>query len=485
MKRRGIVILVAVICGLVLVATAAMAQAKFGLNDIPTLKNKRALNIVIETGDAHGKTIPAIEEFTKKTGVKVNVERVASSGVYGKENVELMAGTGFYDLVYVETSWTTEWSDYLYPLKDLANKYDPGKEAAMNKDLAFMSPSILVAGQAYGQQMVLPFYTFDMAMWIRQDVYDDSTEKANYKAKYGTELKAPTTVDDLHKQAAFFTRKKGDLLKGKPLDHDLYGLSMQAGAYQDNDEMSARLWGRGSDWVTMVRDGSGKIKEFVITKANKQAIKEALTEYKTELQWDSPGALTANFDFVVAQIGNGNAIIAPTIWANCTVWANGILQEKVPGGKLGIYPTVGGHPYTGAWSYGVAKSSKNPEAAYWLTRWISSYNCSNIIFKDAGMVPARIDVLSDPALRQGANAYPLGMIADYHINIWKATAKDVGNYWYFNTKAGGKVYDMQIFALNKALTGEQSIDQVVTELTRQTLDLTSKFDKKFKIREEK
>jgi multiple sugar transport system substrate-binding protein len=470
----------------VLVPVCVVAQdAKFGLNGIPDIANKKPLNIIIETGDAHGKTLPAIEAFAAKTGVKVNVERVASSGVYGKENVELMAGTGFYDLVYVETSWTTEWSDYLYKVKDLANKYDPGKEAALAKDLAYMSPSILACGQAYGDQMVLPFYTFDMAMWVRQDVFDDPTEKAEFKKKFGTELQPARTEAELMKLAQFFTRKKGELLKGQPLDHDIYGLSMQAGAYQCNDETSARLWAKNQDWVTVVRDASGKISKFVITKADKQALKEALTEYKTELQWDSPGALTANFDFVVAQMGNGNAIICPTIWANCTVWADGILREKVPGGKIGIYPTAGGHPYTGAWSFGVSKDSKNPEAAYWLLRYLASYDCANIIFKQAGMIPARMDVLEDPAIHQPANYYPLGMLADYHINIWKATAKYVPNYWYFNTKAGGKVYDMQIYAISKALTGEQTIDQVVENVTKQTLDLTSKFDRKVPISEEK
>ena len=483
--KKGFIFLVCTVCLFALVATSVMAQAKFGLNDIPAIKNKKALNIIIETGDAHGKTLPAIEAFAKKTGVKVNVERVASSGVYGKENVELMAGTGFYDLVYVETSWTTEWSDYLHKVKDLANKYDPGKEAALNRDLAFMSPSILVCGQAYGDQMVLPFYTFDMAMWVRQDVFDHPTEKANFKKQFGYELRAPQTEKELQDVGRFFTRKKGEMLKGERLDHDIYGLSMQAGAYQANDEMSARIWAKGSDWVTVVRDSSGKIKEFVITKSNKAAIKQSLEEYKAALQWDSPGALTANFDFVVAQMGNGNAMVCPTIWANCTVWANGILQEKVPGGKIGIYPTPGGRPYTGAWSFGVSKASKNPEAAYWLLRYLASYDCANIIFNQAGMIPARMDVLQDPAFQAPDKYYPLGMIADYHVNVWKATAKYVPDYWYFNTKAGGKVYDMQIYAISKALTGEQTIDQVVSEVTRQTLDLTSKFDKKYKIREEK
>ena len=191
------------------------------------------------------------------------------------------------------------------------------------------------------------------------------------------------------------------MLKGQPLDHDLFGLSMQAGAYQDNDETTARLWSRGQDWMTVVKDGSGKITKFIITKADKAALKASLEDYKMALQWDSPGALTANFDFVVAQIGNGNAIIAPTMWANCTVWADGILKEKVPGGKIGVYPTpgdkAGSRPYTGAWSYGVAKSAKNPEAAYWLVRYLTSYEAGLRMFKEAGLVPGRTDVMETVA----------------------------------------------------------------------------------------
>jgi ABC-type glycerol-3-phosphate transport system substrate-binding protein len=473
-------------CGLLLLGgltSSAYAQARFGINDVPAIKNKKPITLILETGDGHSKALPVIEAFTKKTGIKVNVERVASSGVYGKENVELMAGTGSYDLVYVETSWTTEWSDYLYKLRDLANKVDPGKYAALEKEMANMSPSILGTGQAYGEQMVLPFYTFDMAMWVRQDVFDDPTEKANFKAKYGYELAAAKTWDQLHDQAAFFTRKKGETLKGQPLDHDIFGLSMQAGAYQVNDEATARLWGMGADWVTVTKDASGKPTKFVITKRNNEALKVALAEYKQDLQWDSPGALTANFDFVVAQIGNGNAIIAPTIWANCTVWADGILKEKVPGGKIGVYPTPGGRPYTGAWSYGVAKSTKNPEGAYWLMRYLTSFDAGIRMFKEAGLIPGRIDVMQEVAKTEPA--YPLGMLANYHIDVWKATGKDIPGYYYYNTKAGGKVYDMQIYTLAKALTGEQTIDQVIDNLTKQTLDLQSKFDKKVSITEEK
>jgi ABC-type glycerol-3-phosphate transport system substrate-binding protein len=102
-------------CALLILSSGVVyAQAKFGLQDIPQIKNKKDLNTIVETGQVWDKIMPYVAEFTKKTGVKVNVERVASPVVYSKENVELMAGTGYYDVTYVETAWTCEWSRYHY-----------------------------------------------------------------------------------------------------------------------------------------------------------------------------------------------------------------------------------------------------------------------------------------------------------------------------------------------------------------------------------
>ena len=456
----------------------------FGLQDIPEIKNKQPLNTIVETGQVWDKIMPYIDEFTKKTGVKVIVERVASPVVYSKENVELMGGTGYYDVVYVETAWTTEWSAHLHKLEDLAAKYDPWGVEGFRKDIANHSPSILICGQAYGDQMVLPFYTYHMSMFIRQDIFDDPTEKADFKAKYGYDLKPAATDKELYDQGEFFTRKKGDLLKGKPLEHELYGLAMMAGAYQINDEISCRIWGKGSDYVTVVRDSSGKLKEFVITRENKKALKETFEEYQKELQWASPGSLTANFDFVVAQQGEGRAVIQPHQFSNCFAWTAGIIDENVPDGKLGVYPTVGGQPYTGAWSVGVSRDSKNPEAAYWLVRYLASFQCHEAVMKEGGQLSTRMDVLRDPVWKNSENRYPFGILVDYLLDIWPKQARYVPDYWYFNTKAGGKVYEMQMDVFHKPMGGEASIDQAVAEVVAKTLELTSKFDKTVPIREE-
>ncbi|MGQ9474313.1 MAG: ABC transporter substrate-binding protein, partial [Candidatus Caldatribacteriaceae bacterium] len=314
MKRRAIIryvgISVVILCTLGLVFSG-LAQEKFGLKNVPEIKNKKAINMIVETGAAWDKVIEYIKQFETATGVKVNIERVASPVVYSKENVELMAGTGYYDVVYVETSWTCEWSDYLWNLEELAAQYDPSGIEGFKEDIQNISPVLLRCGQAYGEQKVLPFYTYHMGMFIRQDVYDDPTEQANFKAKYGYDLKPPTTEKELYDQAEFFTRKKGDLLKGQPLEHELYGVAMMSGAYQINDEISCRIWGKGGDYATVVRNEDGSLKEFVITQKDKEILKEALTEYKNLLKFAPAGSLTANFDFACAQQGEGYAIIQP------------------------------------------------------------------------------------------------------------------------------------------------------------------------------
>jgi ABC-type glycerol-3-phosphate transport system substrate-binding protein len=155
---------IAIFCMICVYTTAfAASGGVFNLNDIPEIKSKRTLNTIVETGQVWDKIIPYIDAFTKKTGVKVTVERVASPVVYSKENVEFMGGTGYYDVVYVETAWTVEWSNYLHKLEELAKKYDPSGVEGFRKDIAHHSPSIIICGQAYGDQMVLPFYTYHMS----------------------------------------------------------------------------------------------------------------------------------------------------------------------------------------------------------------------------------------------------------------------------------------------------------------------------------
>lgn len=490
MKKGLLLLAITIYCVSIVVGLASAATTevkKFGLNDIPEISNKTAINTIVETGATFDKIVPYVQKFTEKTGVKVNVERVASPVVYSKENIELVAGTGVYDVAYVSNGWSNEWYPYLYDMRELAEQYDPGGVAALESDMKWHSAVVLATENSKGFFHV-PFYTYHMGMFIRQDVFDDPTEQADFKVKYGYALKAATNYVELRDQAEFFTRKKGEMLKGKTLEHDIYGVSMMAGAYQINDEFTSYLWGKNQDYVTVVRDDSGKVTEYVITKADQDALLQTMKEYVELLRFASPGCLTANFDFVVADQGQGRAMIQPTMFSNCFAWTNSILQESVvpndPDARLGIYPTLGNKPFTGAWGFAVTKAAKNPEAAYWFMRYIGSYECQEVVMKEGGQLTTRMDVLTDPVWKNDENIYPFGILVDYLLSNWQDPdfLKFVQGVYYSNSSAEGKVYEMQMNVLAKGACGELTPEKCISELIRQTVELTSKFDKDAPIR---
>jgi multiple sugar transport system substrate-binding protein len=154
--------------------------------------------------------------------------------------------------------------------------------------------------------------------------------------------------------------------------------------------------------------------------------------------------------------------------------------------KLGWYPTIGGAPYTGAWSQAVALDSKNPEAAYWLARYLGSYE-AQLGLVLVGWSVDRTDVLTDPLWDNPAvpeYAYPIKMVNQYCLELWDATKDTVGDHFYFNSVAGMLIYEMQMDVLAKAVSRELTIDQMIAELVAKTIDLQTKFGAGVPIREE-
>ena len=272
------------------------------------------------------------------------------------------------------------------------------------------------------------------------------------------------------------------MLKGKVLDKDIYGMAMQAGAYQANDEFSTYLWGNGGDYVQVNKVASGKVTDFVITKKNTEIMIQTMKEYVERVKLASPGVVTANFDFVVASLGEGNSIITGMMYSNCFAWDCDILSKSVatmdPDAKFGIYPTLGNRGYTGAWSFGVAKAAKNPEAAYWLVRWLSSFEAQTVVMKEAGQLSTRMDVINDPMWHTPELEYPFGLLVDYLKVSWTDAeyAKVIDNAFYFNSAAGGKVTEMHMNTLSKGFSGELSPEDCIASLNKQMVDLVTKFD---------
>lgn len=466
------------LAGLFFVAATGVGFAadKFTLNDIPEIKNKTPIHVAVFGGlPVAEKLMPIhMKAFSEKTGVPVTYEALIMTSIYPKLNVELLGGTGAYDAIIVEASTTNEWAMYLWPLKELAKKYEPGGVKALDKYLAgFDKTMIRTCSDRNGVLYGIPYWNYQQFMAYRQDVFEDPTEKANFKKKYGYELAPAKTRQQLYDQGEFFTRKKGEMLKGQPLKENIYGLGLMAGRFEINDEFSSLVWGAGGHWATLIRDKNGNPKEFVITNKDKQILKDAMIYYKSLLKFASPGCLTGFWDFTTAQFVEGKCMIIPFFYASLDSWG-GSVKDKIPGGKMGLAMTVGNQPYVGNFHTAVAKASKNPEATYWLIKYFGSFDCQTEIH-EGGLSAVRRDVLDNPKYKTADWWEKCGRRGAANSEAFKAQQPYVSDYMHFNSVAMGKIYEMQIIELHEAAIGKVSPEDMVKRITSETIKLQKKF----------
>jgi len=481
---RGFMVLI-VAAIMAFAVTGVSAGERFGLKDIPPIKNKRPIHVAMFGGYAQLEKVipPILQKFSEHTGVKVTNEKMVMTSIYPKINVELIAQTGAYDSILVEASTTNEWARYLWAMDDLAEKYDPKGKAGLQEVLAGIDKAQLAcATDRKGRLMGVPYWNYTQINIYRKDVFDDPTEKANFKKKYGYDLAPAETRQQELDQAKFFTRKKGELLKGKPLKDDLYGVGLMAGRFEINDEFSSIIWGAGGHWMTLIRDKDGTPKEFVITKKDKKVLKEAMIYYKELLKYASPGCINTYWDFLVPQLQEGKVISLPYMYTGLDSWASQV-EKTTPGARLGLAMCVGKQGYIGNFFRAIPLVTKNAEANYWLAKYLASYEVQKEI-QESPVPGIRRDVLEDPKYQTEEWRNRVGRLAKICVKQWDYQYPFVKDYMWFNSTAGGKIYEQQIIILHDGATGKLTPDETVKKLTKTTLKLQRKFGE-LPVREEK
>ncbi|MBE0477778.1 extracellular solute-binding protein [Candidatus Aerophobetes bacterium] len=479
MKKSMIVISVAVVVSFLLLFAGQVfsAEKRFGLADIPEIANKRALTLALEAGGEEDTLLPFVRKFEEKTGIKVNTEVMLFAVMYAKENIELVGKTGAYDVVIVEASWTNEWAPYLWSLEELAKKYEPEGVEAIRRDLAYLDAGLMrMASTREGVAYGWPYECYTLMMMYRDDVFNHPQERENFRKKYGYELAPALDFSQLRDQAEFFTRKRGELLKGRPLKHDLYGLGLMAGRFPHvQDEITAILWGMGGRWARTIRDKEGNAIGFKITPRDKALLKAAFEIYVDLLQFTPPGTLNAFWDFVMAQFSAGNIIIAPTLYDSCYPWMSAWGPDVAADARIGGAPTPMKQPYCGNFHFAVARDSKNPEGAYWLSKYMGSYEVHKA-WIEAGFVPSRRDVVEEPMYRDPALHETTGWIPTM-LETWDYQYPFVSTYLHFNSAAFGKIYDYMTELCHNVARGALTPERGVEEWVKTFTELQTKFGK--------
>lgn len=350
--------------------TAAAALAMIGLATAGCGSNQTGasasgsheINLMWENHPWQRAIQPLLADFTKKTGIKVNVQTFAEAQMRDKQQLTLQSRSDSMDVYmtlpsregpqYAKAGYYQPLDDYLAkaPADYKADDFTKGAMAGMKID---------------GKTIALPLNVEGTALYYRKDIFD----------KYG--LTPPKTLDDLMSDA------KAIKAKGEITPVTLRG---QSSAIPFT--FAPFLHSNGGTWETP--DGKPNVQ-------TPQAI-ESIKQYATLAKdYGPPGVINYTFSQSSTLMGQGKAAmeIESSNELSSILQAGGDAIEP----KLGVttFPAGanGSKPVVLSWGLAMSPFSKHKEDAWKFMQWATSPETDLSITKD-GIAPPRTSVLEDP-----------------------------------------------------------------------------------------
>lgn len=384
-----------------------------------------------------------VSSFEEKYCAKVTIINIDNSQLYNKQIIEMIGQTGAYDVVTLETAEKADFAEngFILPMTDF---FADKKELLDDVSPTLRGMTVEYKGNVWG----LPYYTYTAGMFARQDLLDDPTEKAAFQKRYGYPLAQPTTWEQHRDIAEFFTRKTGDELKGETLKKDFYGIGLMAGRFPEiQDELSAPLWGMGSDWLT----DEGKVPTADVEKV--------LSDYLELLKFAPPAALTVTYDGVMNQMKDGQIAITHGFFLD--QWPNAVKTEAmVPGSKMSSFEAPGKMAYVGGFLLAVSSSSNNPEMAMKFVAHIGGPVIQRQ-FAEMGGATTLTSVLTDPIFNSPEKRTVTGQYATLN-KVFKSMEGFNSNL--FACPFGAKIYNTMHIPLQSAAAGQITAAEAVKQL---------------------
>lgn len=313
-----------------------------------------------------------LPEFTKETGIEVNLEVVNYAEMHTKLVPQLVAPTGSYSAIVVDFYWVGEFTKagWLQPLDE--------RIKADNFDTSVYVPKLMdLVGQVDGTTYMLPFYNYAMGLLYRKDLLADEKNKTDFKAKYGFDLEVPKTWDEYLKQVEFFTKDGINGVVNQGLRPDPIAMEWSNYLFANGGEY------HDADWKATLNNEAGV---------------KAIEQYSTNVNKYGPvGSASFSFDEAFNVMAQGKAYSYITY--NFFRAATDDPAKSAVVGKVEIMPVPGpeagkGGSLNGAWGWAIPKSSPNADAAWKFLKWVESPAIAKKRALQGGS-PTRTDVFDD------------------------------------------------------------------------------------------
>ena len=314
-----------------------------------------------------------VPEFTKETGIDVNLEVVNYAEMHTKLIPQLVASRGSYSAIVVDFYWVGEFTKagWLQPLDEriAADKFDTSVYVPKMMDLV---------GKVDGVTYMLPFYNYAMGLLYRTDLLADAKNQADFKAKHGMDLGVPKTWDEYLKQVEFFTKDGMHGVVNQGLRPDPIAMEWSNYLFANGGEYHT------DDWKATLNTDAGV---------------KAVEQYTKNVNTFGPvGSASFSFDEAFNVMAQGKAYSYITY----NFFRAGIddPSKSAVVGKVEIMPVPGVSPdkggsLNGAWGWAIPKSSPNPDVAWAFLKWVESHDIAKKRALQGGS-PTRTDVFDDP-----------------------------------------------------------------------------------------
>ncbi len=423
-----------ILWGLLIIALLAVAPFQIMAEDFDWQKYK-GTTIVANfppnlAYDTIGELVP---EFTKKTGIKVEIDRINYMKLHDKQILEMSKPIGDYDVISFVCMWKTEYVagnmlTEIGPMFEEPGAVIPGYDfddliPAYVDNTGRVGGTKIYMGGPGSKLYGLPFSAETSILAYRKDLFE----------KY--DLKVPETYDEVRELAKFFHEN----------EDGVYGLTMRgASGHQAT-----------AGWLTHANPYGAKVfdDKWEPIFDSPESI-EALYFLKDMVEYGPPGI--PGFDVSAADnaflLGQAALYIDHDKIAGLS---RDPKQSKVVG-KVGFARHPGQRTHsteTGGFGIGIPMNSQNKEAAFLFIQWITSKEVSKIVAERGGM-SNRISIYSDPDMQ--------AKFPEFKVIIDQINNGDIDPDWRPIIPEWGEI-NVQLLgvAINQVLTGEKTPEEAM------------------------
>ncbi|RCX19366.1 carbohydrate ABC transporter substrate-binding protein (CUT1 family) [Anaerobacterium chartisolvens] len=359
------------------------------------------LNFLVENNIYANVLTKESEQFTKLTGISVNIRPMDFSTLVQKINLDFITKTGKAQIIYADPYQTlNRFSDNLEDLKrfndDPSLPHIPGGmedffEKQVETDSYFISKDKLYT---------VPFDSTTMILYYRKDIFE----------KYKDKFMADKGYDWAPGKKGFTWERYGEISRWitehVPKDEVKYGSGHMAKRHNSlYCDFSNVLASYGGDYFPDENVGSLGVKEPEQSGFNEESFIKALEMYKKIIDSAAPESLSWNWYYAAEAFKAGEIAMMPNWDENASSFEDMNISKVA--GKVGYsilpYGPVRSANIFGGTGIGINKySSEREKRAAWLfVVWATSPQTELLVLKhpEGGVIPSRKSVYNDAEVK--------------------------------------------------------------------------------------